>query len=72
MPTVKYYVQSVRGRGTATKETYVHCATAKIKNEKDLESITKKRGFIRFRTGGITIQECIARRKAEGRSDWYV
>jgi hypothetical protein len=38
----------------------------------DIVEVEKSEGFVRFAHGGYKdIHELVARRKAEGRSDWY-
>lgn len=76
MPTVKYMSRSVKYVPTETgkRERVEHFTrlAAKIKNVEDLKPIEAKKSFVRWCVGNMTILEVIQRRKAEGRSDWYV
>lgn len=78
MPTVKYYSRSIKyvPSADATKKRerveVIQRLAAKVKNVEDIADIAAKKSFIRWCTGGFTLDEIIKRRKAEGRSDWYV
>lgn len=77
MPTVKYMSRSVKYRvieGTPKRERIEHFQrlSARVKNTNDLFAIASKKSFVRWCSGGISMEELIQRRKAEGRSDWYV
>jgi hypothetical protein len=45
---------------------------ATVKDVSELPKIAMTRGFIRWCTGNMQIGDVVARRQAEGRSDWYV
>lgn len=43
-----------------------------IKTEAEIPVIAARKDFVRWRVGNMTLPEVIARRKQEGRNNWYV
>lgn len=77
MPTVKYYSRSVKyvqnaDTGKRERVECMKCETARVKSVEDLKPIAAKKSFLRWRTGNFSIEDIVQRRKALGRSDWYV
>lgn len=71
MPTVCYYsLKRKRVKGSLTD--VVAQIKVNIKTEAEIPNIAARKDFVRWRIGMLTLNEVIARRKAEGRSNWYV
>ena len=71
MPTLKYYAQTQLGP-KADKHIKVTRKVIVVKNITEAKAVAKHKGFIRFCTGNLTLDELVARRKIDGKSDWYV
>ena len=66
MPTVAYYERKPKEGIEVVRRVKVQ-----VKDLSQALAVKDKRGFIRYCTGLMTIEEVIARRKQESRSDWY-
>jgi hypothetical protein len=76
MPTVKYMSRSIKYRvveGSQKRERveYFQRIAANVKNVAALPAIAAKKSFVRWCCGGLSMEELVQRRKADGRSDWY-
>jgi hypothetical protein len=81
MPTIAYYSHKVKtitkkdSKGNITSreknvDTYSRIKV-NIKSRSELDAIAARKDFVRFVSGGLSINDLIDRRIAEGRSDWY-
>lgn len=71
MPTLKYYQRTIKNVDGVDREV-IKCVTAKVKSAKDVPAVAARPDFIRFRCGGLSIEEVIVRQKRRGSSEWYV
>ena len=71
MPIVCYYSMKRKKRNGHLVDC-VSQIKVNVKTEPDIHIIAARKDFVRWRVGNMTLDEVIARRKAEGRSNWYV
>lgn len=64
-------------KNTQLKPIYQMCdvfspVKVNIKTEAEIPVIAARKDFVRWRTGAMSLDDVIARRKKEGRNNWYV
>jgi hypothetical protein len=71
MPIVAYISMKRKKRNSTLVDTFSQIKV-NIKTEAEIPVIAARKDFVRWRVGNMTLDDVIARRKQEGRSNWYV